>query len=273
MKFKYFLLMLVMCLSLTGCKPLRDAQNSSKFNTAQSEMNKALFNSDVIAARKAADKMIAISPEWVTFASIATSATLFGHVNARHGKKKIAEDISKFSIDYLNDALKRFPNLPSKEMASLYSLLGESYVISDQTAQMADNYEKAIKLAPANTVYLNNYAFRLTEQRSNLSYAVDLARKAFKLTGDDPTVEDTLGWALAFSGKYKEAIEHLENALLMTSDAKGEIAYHLGYAYLMSARWQEAVVTLEKAINLPLDTKERAEAKRLLKLARQKKTN
>lgn len=107
----------------------------------------------------------------------------------------------------------------------------------------AQTYASLIEVAPNNVVALNNLAWILHENSDKR--AIDLAKRAFTLSGDNAAVADTYGWILFKAGKTEESLPILEKAHELQPDSR-EIAMHLAEAYQAAGRDNEAKQILER---------------------------
>ncbi|MEJ2084580.1 MAG: tetratricopeptide repeat protein [Acidobacteriota bacterium] len=112
-------------------------------------------------------------------------------------------------------------------------------------------YRKSLELDAEQPDALNNLAWLLLENGSDLSEAEALARSAVSIGGPDPYLaQDTLGRILHRIGRCGEAIEVFETALLTTpsdSDARGWILYGLALAQSDCGDPEAAAATLARA--------------------------
>jgi len=91
-------------------------------------------------------------------------------------------------------------------------------------------YRAILLLDSGNALAMNNYAYLLSLQGSDLATAKNLALKAVAHEPDNPVYLDTLGWVLFRLGEYREALQHLEKASALAPDDL-EIAGHLLNVY------------------------------------------
>jgi len=68
-----------------------------------------------------------------------------------------------------------------------------------------ETFEAAIKKNGDDLTVINNYAYYLAEQNSNLKEAEEMARKVIETEKNNSTYLDTYAWVLYKRGKFKEA--------------------------------------------------------------------
>jgi cellulose synthase operon protein C len=85
-------------------------------------------------------------------------------------------------------------------------------------------YEKTIELAPQLSAALNNLAWIYYEQKN--PKAIDLAKRAYDLSVNNPPIMDTYGWILVENNHLEEGIQILERAVNLAPKNK-EILDHL----------------------------------------------
>lgn len=122
--------------------------------------------------------------------------------------------------------------------------------------------ELGLRAAPEEPLLLNYLGYNSIERGENLVEAEAMIRRALALRPDDPSITDSLGWALYKRGRLPEAIDILRKASI-ADPAQSEINEHLGDALYRAGRrfearfaWNAALVTAEEAIE-----RQRIEAK------------
>jgi Tfp pilus assembly protein PilF len=101
---------------------------------------------------------------------------------------------------------------------------------NNPTAAVA-HYRKVLETEPDNIIATNNLACLLADQ-GDLGAALSLAQQNMEIAGQEPVVEDTLGWILYQKGIYKEALKYFESAFSKAGSPR--IQYHLAMAYSMT---------------------------------------
>jgi tetratricopeptide (TPR) repeat protein len=88
-------------------------------------------------------------------------------------------------------------------------------------------YRKALSIEPENPEILNNLAWFLIDNNRNLNEGLELVNKALELNPDDWRLIDTKGWGLYKRGKYKEALDLLQEAWTLKPVYDHEVYLHL----------------------------------------------
>ncbi|MCG8359128.1 MAG: PEP-CTERM system TPR-repeat protein PrsT [Kiloniellales bacterium] len=137
-------------------------------------------------------------------------------------------------------------------------VLADSYRSQERWEEAKQGYESIVELAPDNVVGLNNLAFALL--RLGLAdEALTHARRAYRLTGDDPDVLDTLGLILLETGQADEAVRMLRSAAEKLPDAL-DTQFHLAQALAATGEADQAKRILQDLIaqDQPFDSREEA---------------
>ena len=132
--------------------------------------------------------------------------------------------------------------------ASAVQMLGELEESAGNRAAAIVYYRAALELVPENVACLNNLAYLLADFAHQPDAALDYAKRAKALAGDNPTVDDTLGWALYQKGLYREAVEHLERAA--SGNRSAVINFHLAMVYTKLGNAAKASEALKLAAKL-----------------------
>ncbi|MCF7801530.1 MAG: tetratricopeptide repeat protein [Candidatus Marinimicrobia bacterium] len=86
-----------------------------------------------------------------------------------------------------------------------------------KTRKAMDAYERILKSAPEDDLAMNNYAYMICENMTDvdsLLYAAKLIQKAIAMTPDNPSYLDTAGWVYFKLGHLRAAREMLERSLV-----------------------------------------------------------
>lgn len=109
------------------------------------------------------------------------------------------------------------------QIACLYYKLG-------QKKQAFAAYEDALSANPKNIIVMNNYAYYLSLEKSELKKAELMSAKTVELEPDNSTYLDTYAWILYQQGNYSLAKFYIEKAVenLPKDDHSGTILEHYG---------------------------------------------
>jgi Tfp pilus assembly protein PilF len=161
-----------------------------------------------------------------------------------------------------NQALKPLQDLvkAAPKAALSHRLLGEAWFAVKDYRKGSESFEKVVSLDPKNLVALNNLAWYY--DTINDPKALKYAESAYKLTSDNPAVQDTYGWILVKKGEITKGHGLLEEA---SNALKGvpEVTYHLAVAKIKLDK-AEGKVMLEELLASGKDFEGQADAKKLL---------
>ena len=117
------------------------------------------------------------------------------------------------------------------------------------------NYERskqdlrqALSLMPDQPQVLNYLGYMLIEQKENLDEALDMIRKAVKISPQSGYIIDSLAWGLYQLGRYSEAIEPMEKAIELepedpiVNDHLGDILWKIGRKREAYFQWKKALI-------------------------------
>ena len=141
---------------------------------------------------------------------------------------------------FLEDWVKTRPNDIAAQKA-----LAESQFRAGQLPAARQSYQRVIEAEPDDAPSLNNYANLL--HLMNDSGAQAQAEKALKLSPNNSSYADTLGWILVQKGQVETGLRYLREARLRNPE-NGEIRYHLSYALAKTGRNAEAKDELSAAL-------------------------
>jgi tetratricopeptide (TPR) repeat protein len=113
-----------------------------------------------------------------------------------------------------------------------------------------ETFKLALKSDNQDLTVINNYAYYLAEQNTNLAEAEEMARKVIEKEKGNNTFLDTYGWVLYKRGKLKEAAKVMES--IINSGQKPEAVWfeHYGYILKKQKKYEEAVINWNTALKL-----------------------
>lgn len=175
---------------------------------------------------------------------------LFAHILASSGKTPKA-------VTMLGEWLDKNPNdgVSWTTMGMMQQQIG-------RVDEAITAYEKAIKLGGDNPVVLNNMAWLYLDRDDKR--ATELAKQAYEIAPERAEIVDTYGWVLFKQGKHKDALNVLQQALVLAPH-NGEIGLHVAEALHTLGRNDEAKPLVERILEENPNTAFAAPARKLLK--------
>ncbi|MCC7487795.1 MAG: PEP-CTERM system TPR-repeat protein PrsT [Burkholderiales bacterium] len=129
-------------------------------------------------------------------------------------------------------------------------VLADAHLADGRFGAAAAHYEQVLQAAPKEILALNNLAIcylALGNPR-----AVEVAKRAHEVAGNDANVLDTYGWVLVENGKVSDGLPLIENAKRL-KPGSDEITYHLAVAMARAGnksgarREAESVIAMKSA--------------------------
>jgi len=111
-------------------------------------------------------------------------------------------------------------------------------------------FESALELNNEDLTVINNYAYYLAEQNTNLKEAEEMARKVVEKDKGNTTFLDTYGWVLYKRGKLQEAARVMES--IINSGEKPDAVWYEHYGYILKddKKCREAIGVWNTALKL-----------------------
>jgi Tfp pilus assembly protein PilF len=94
-----------------------------------------------------------------------------------------------------------------------------------------ETFENALKTDKEDLTVINNYAYYLAEQNTNLKEAEEMAKKVIEKEKGNTTFLDTYGWVLYKRGKLNEAAKVMES--IIASGEKPDAVWYEHYGYIL----------------------------------------
>jgi Tfp pilus assembly protein PilF len=113
-----------------------------------------------------------------------------------------------------------------------------------------ETFKLALKSDNQDLTVINNYAYYLAEQNTNLTEAEEMARKVIEKEKGNNTFLDTYGWVLYKRGKLKEAARVMES--IISSGQKPDAVWYEHYGYILKKqrKCNEAITNWTIALKL-----------------------
>ncbi|MGB4413366.1 MAG: tetratricopeptide repeat protein [Paludibacter sp.] len=116
----------------------------------------------------------------------------------------------------LKTNLKALPLITEKENAlktDIYAQIGDIYYKLGKKEQAFEAYEEALKINPNNIFVMNNYAYYLSEEKTDLKKAEKMSAKAVEKEPNNSTYLDTYAWIFYQQENYSLAKFYIERAV------------------------------------------------------------
>ena len=149
-------------------------------------------------------------------------------------------DRNQAAFDLLAGAIDNKPDNP--ELLYDYGMTAEKLGRFDV---LENAMRTVIRVRPNNAQAYNALGYTLADRNERLDEAKALIEKANALAPDDASILDSLGWVQYRLGNSREALQSLERAYKLRSDA--EIAVHLGEVLWVAGRQADAERTWKEA--------------------------
>jgi Tfp pilus assembly protein PilF len=115
-----------------------------------------------------------------------------------------------------------------------------------------ETFRTAMKTDNEDLTVINNYAYYLAEQNTNLKEAEEMAKKVIEKEKENTTFLDTYGWVLYKRGKLKEAAKVMETVINSGNKADAVWYEHYGYILKEEKKCDQAIINWN--ISLKLDS-------------------
>jgi tetratricopeptide (TPR) repeat protein len=159
----------------------------------------------------------------------------------------IKKDYDKALLVFLS-GMKHTPSDKLSFLSALAGQIGDLYHLSNQKEKAYAYYDKALEYNDKNIGALNNYAYYLSLDKTDLDKAERMAATAVQLQPNNSTYIDTYAWVFYQKGNYSLAKFYIENAISKTDRPSGELLEHYGDILLQFGQTDKALAEWEKAI-------------------------
>ena len=124
------------------------------------------------------------------------------------------------------------------------------YHSKEMKAEAYAAYDSSLVYNPNNIGTLNNYAYYLSVERTNLDKAEEMSYKTVKAEPDNATFLDTYAWILFEKGNYAEARIYIDNAMKSDQEKSDVIVEHSGDIYYMTGDVDGAMKYWQQALDM-----------------------
>jgi tetratricopeptide (TPR) repeat protein len=130
-----------------------------------------------------------------------------------------------------------------------YSLLAECYQNIQKYDESENAFNEALKLDRNNIVVKNNYAYYLSLREKNLKLAEKMSLETIKEEPANSTYLDTYAWILYKQGKYRKAEKFILSAIKQ-GDKDEDILKHCAEIQIKLGKYAEAIKYLNDVLKM-----------------------
>lgn len=164
------------------------------------------------------------------------------------------KEYDKALVTY-NDALALVDSVQNSELYSdLLGGKGDVLVEKGDSIGAFKLYDDALRIFPANTGIMNNYAYFLSLNNKDLDKAESMAAKAVNANPNNATFIDTYAWVYFKKKNYDMALFYIKSAISNSDEPSSDILEHYGDILYMTGDTENAVMQWKKALELSPDS-------------------
>jgi uncharacterized protein (TIGR03790 family) len=126
-----------------------------------------------------------------------------------------------------------------------------------------ERYRAVLATDPGNVLALNNLAYALADKKNLAAEALPLAERAYRLSGQSPTIADTFGWVNFKLGDTAKALSLLDQAA-KSAPANVDILIHAAIVHASVGNSVQARRYVDAAIKADPKAADRSDVKALL---------
>jgi len=116
-------------------------------------------------------------------------------------------------------------------MVQVLTMRADVYYRMKEFIKAFETFRNAMKINSDDLTVINNYAYYLAEQNSNLKEAEEMAKRVIEKDKGNTTFLDTYGWVLYKRGKLKEAAKVMES--IINKGDKTDAVWYEHYGYIL----------------------------------------
>ena len=154
------------------------------------------------------------------------------------------------ALDTYKAGLDIIPAENSNMKSDFYGQIGDIYYQIKNMPETYKAYEEALKYNDKNVVVLNNYAYFLSLDKTDLKKAERMSALAVKLEPNNSTYLDTYAWVFFVQDNYSLAKIYIKSALANDKTNSPELIDHYGDILFMTGEKEQAVEQWKKAKEL-----------------------
>lgn len=150
----------------------------------------------------------------------------------------------------IEEGVKYVPEKNRALLSTFYGHLGDIYHETGEKQKSYDAYDKSLEYNENNMLVLNNYAYFLSLDKTQLDKAESMSGKCLKFQPKNPTYVDTYAWILFQKGSYSLSKFYIESAITNGGDESSDVLDHYGDILFKTGNTDNAVRQWEKAMEM-----------------------
>jgi tetratricopeptide (TPR) repeat protein len=147
-------------------------------------------------------------------------------------------------------------HIPEEEiglLSTFYGQIGDLFHQMNEKEKAYTFYDKSLEYNENNVFVLNNYAYFLSLDKSDLDKAERMSGKCVKAQPNNPTYIDTYAWVLFQRENYSLAKFYIESAIMNGGEKSPDVIEHYGDILSKNGNIDMAIQQWEKALKLKLE--------------------
>jgi len=140
-------------------------------------------------------------------------------------------------------------------VASFFEVMGDLLHQKGMTREAFAAYDSCLQWKPDDIGCLNNYAYYLSLENTQLARAEQMSLRTIKAEPKNSTYLDTYAWILFMKRRYSEARIYIDQALQNDSVPGAVILEHAGDIYALCGDMERAVELWQQALDNDPDNK------------------
>jgi tetratricopeptide (TPR) repeat protein len=156
----------------------------------------------------------------------------------------------KESIEvYLEGLEKRDAETEPAVVASVFTILGDTYHELEMKKEAYTAYDSALVYDPYKLDVLNNYSYYLSLDGKELQKALEMSHKTITAEPESQTYLDTYAWILFKLKRYQEAKAYAEKIISLEEEISAVVLHHIGDIFAKCGNIEGAVTYWQKALD------------------------
>ena len=139
--------------------------------------------------------------------------------------------------------------------SDFYAIMGDILHKKGRDQEAFAAYDSCLLHKPDNYGCLNNYAYYLSLNRTDLQKAEQMSYRTIKAEPTNATFLDTYAWILFQQERYAEAAIYMEQTLQNDSTPSADVLEHAGDIFAKNEQMDRAVDCWQQAVDAGAESK------------------